>query len=121
MSRQHLGVAGVGLGAAGRVPVPIARRRHRVHRVELVAGRHQRGDEQSPVGLDADHHLDGIFDMCADQLVEPGDAIHPFGQPGLGQPAAFLVGHVHVVMGLGPIHSYKDHPVASRLSDQNLR
>jgi hypothetical protein len=71
--RQHLGVAGVGLGAAGRVPLAVPRCRHRVDRVELVAGRNQRGDEQTSVGLDADRLFGGVPDMRADQLMEPGD------------------------------------------------
>ena len=96
--------------------VPISRRRHRVDRVELIAGRHQRGDEQTPVGLDADHHLGWLLDKRADQLVEPGDAVHPFRQPGLAEPLADLVGHVHIVVGLSPVHSYENHPVASRSS-----
>ena len=103
------------------MPVPVARGRHRVHRVELVASRHQRGDEQAPVGLDADHHLGGVLDVRAHQLVEPGDAVHPLGQPGLAEPLAGLVGHVYVVVGLGPVHSYEDHLVASRSSDRHLR
>ncbi len=93
--------------------VPIARRRHRVDRVQLVAGRHQGGDEQTPVGLDADYHLGRILRVGADQLVEASNAVHPFRQPGLGQPPALPVCHVHVVMGLRPVHSYKDHPVAT--------
>ncbi len=48
---------GIGLRARGRVPVPVTRRRHRVHREHLIARRDQRGDEQAPVGLDPDHHL----------------------------------------------------------------
>lgn len=57
--------------------------------------------------------------MRADQLMEPGDAVDTFGQPDPAEPLALLVGHVHVVMGLGPIHSNKDHPVASHSSDQH--
>jgi hypothetical protein len=42
--------------------------------------------------------------------VEAGDALHPFGQPGLGQAAPFTVLHVHVVMGLGPVMAYEYLP-----------
>ena len=63
---QDLGVTGVGLRSRGRVAVPIARGRHRVHREHQIAGRDQRGDEQAPVGLDPDHHLAGLIDMAAD-------------------------------------------------------
>ena len=118
---EHLGVAGVGLGAARRMAVSIARRRHRVHRVELVAGGHQGADEKAPVRLDADHHFLGILDVSFDELVKAGDALHPFGQAGLGKSSALLVAHMHVVVGLSPIHSHKDHLLATfRSSDQLL-
>jgi hypothetical protein len=48
-----------------------------------------------------------------DQLVEPGNALDPFRQSGLDQSHTALVGHMYVVMGLGPVHSYKDHSVAT--------
>ncbi len=117
---EHLGVAGVGLGAARRVTVAIARRRHRVDRVELVAGGHQGADEEPPVRLDADHHRRWIIDVRANELVEAGDALYPLGQAGLGQSSALLVGHMHVVVGLSPVHSNKDHLSATSLSSEQL-
>ena len=82
---KHLRVAGVGLGAAGRMAVPIARRRHRVDGIGLVTGGHQSADEEPPVGLDADYDLLGILDVSADELVKASDPIHPFGQAAWGR------------------------------------
>jgi hypothetical protein len=57
--------------------------------------------------------------VCADEFVEAGDALCRLGQAGLGQPPALLVGHVHVVVGLRPVHANKDHLLATfRSSDQ---
>ena len=96
------------------MPVPIAGGRHRVHRKHLVAGGHQRGHEQAPVGLDPDHHLDGLFGVVAHHLVEPGDALHPFGQPATGQTLAVRILDEHIVVGFRPVHSNKDpHPRSS--------
>jgi hypothetical protein len=113
---QDLGVAGVGLCPAGRVTVSIPRCRQRVDRIELVAGGDEGGHEQAPVGLDPDHHLGRVIDMGADQVVEPGDAVHALRETGLGQPLAFLVDHMHVVMGLSPVHPDQDHPHPSSLN-----
>ena len=51
----------------------------------------------------------GLLDVAADQLVEAGDALHPLGQPATAKTFAVLVLHVHVVVGLSPVHPYKDH------------
>ena len=53
--------------------------------------RYQRGHEQAPVRLDPDHHLTRISGVRGDQVMEPGDARDPLGQPPAGQPAALLV------------------------------
>jgi hypothetical protein len=42
--------------------------------------------------------------------VEAAHALHALGQPGLAQAAPFLVLHVHVVMGLGPVMAYEHLP-----------
>jgi hypothetical protein len=47
---QHPRIGPVGLGPRDGVPLPIAARRQRVHREDLVAGRDQRPDQQPPVG-----------------------------------------------------------------------
>ena len=51
--------------------------------------------------------------MSTDQLMEPGNPLDPFRQSGLHQSHTVLVGQMDVVMGLGPVHSYKDHSVAT--------
>ena len=91
------------------MPVPVTRCRHRIHREHLVAGRHQRSDEQAPVGLDSDHHLLRFADMAADKVVEAGDALHSLRKAAAGEALSVLVLDMHVVMGLSPIHPYKDH------------
>jgi hypothetical protein len=48
-----------------------------------------------------------VLDQGRHQLVEASDALHPFGQVGLGQASPFLVLDVHVVMSLGPIVAYE--------------
>jgi hypothetical protein len=106
---QDLRVTGVGLGAAGGAAVPIARRRHRVHRVELVAGRDQGGDEQAPVGLDPDRHLARILRVSGGELVEPGNPVYALGEPPPAQPLAGLILDVHVMMSFRPVHANKDN------------
>ena len=39
--------------------------------------------------------------MMTDELMDAGDAFHPFGQPSSGQTPAALVLDLHVVVGLG--------------------
>jgi len=41
--------------------------------------------------------------VLTDQRVRPGDARDPLRQPGLAQPAAGLVLHLHIVVILGPV------------------
>jgi hypothetical protein len=82
--------------------------RHRVHREHLAARRHQRGGEQAPIGLDPDHHLAGLPRMPGGQLVEPGDALHTLGQTPAAQPCTLLILHVHVIVGLSPVHPDED-------------
>jgi hypothetical protein len=55
--RQHLGVAGIGLGSRDVVSLSVTRRRHWIDPVDLVVRRDQRGHDETPVLLDADHHL----------------------------------------------------------------
>ena len=77
---EHPSIAGVGLGARGRQPFPVARRRQRVHRDDLVAGGNQRPDEQAAVCLGRHHHLTGLLDVSGDELVEPADALDALRQ-----------------------------------------
>jgi hypothetical protein len=51
---QHVRVTGITLRFRCGVPLPIARRRHRVDREHLVPGRDQRRDPRTTVGLDTD-------------------------------------------------------------------
>ena len=108
--RQDLRIPGVRLRARHRVPVPVTRRGHRVHREYLVARRGQRVHKQAPVSLDPDHHLPRLTGMNGGQLVEPGDPLYPLGQPPAGQFPALLIGEIHVMMGLRPVHPGKDQP-----------
>jgi hypothetical protein len=41
--------------------------------------------------------------------MEPGDALHSLRKATATEAFAVLVLHVHVVVGLGPVHPYKDH------------
>ncbi|MDT7760904.1 MAG: hypothetical protein QOC63_324 [Mycobacterium sp.] len=47
----------------------------------LAASGAQRAHPQSAVGFDADHHLIGLLDVLADQLMQSPNAGQPFGQP----------------------------------------
>ena len=118
---QDLGVTGIGLRSRGRVPIPIPRGRHRIHREHQVPGRHQCGNEQAPVGLDSDHHLIRLDDVVADEVMEAGDALHAVGQPAPAKAFAVLVLHVHIVVGLSPVHSYENHLAPLSSTGTNTR
>jgi hypothetical protein len=62
------------------VTISVARGRHRVHREHLVAGGHERRDEQAPIGLDPYDNVTGIFYMSTHEPVEAGNALNPFGE-----------------------------------------
>ena len=87
---EHLGVTGIGLGARTAVAFPIAGHRLGVDRVHLIAGADQRRHPQPAIGFDPDHHLGGILDQLADQLVEAGDPGHPLRQTAAGQAPTLL-------------------------------
>ena len=57
--------------------------------------------------------------MAADQVMEAGDALHPLRQAAAAQPFAVLVLHVHVVVGLSPVHPNKDHLAPLRSTGTN--
>jgi hypothetical protein len=103
------------------VPIPIPRGRHRIHREHQVPRRHQGGDEQAPVGLDPDHHLIGLDDVVADQIVEAGDALYALGQPASTEAFAVLVLHVHIVVGLSPVHPYENYVAPLSSTGTNTR
>jgi hypothetical protein len=54
------------------VAVAVAADGQRVDRIDLVAGRDQRPDEQAAVGLGPHHHLDRISPMGGKQLMQRG-------------------------------------------------
>jgi hypothetical protein len=82
----------------------------RSYREHEVSGCDERGDEQSTIGLDPDDHLTWILDVGTDHVVEARDPVHAFGKSSTPKAFSVLIHHVHVVMGLGPVHSDKDHP-----------
>ena len=120
---EHPGVTGIGLRARGRVPLAVARRRHRVDRQHRVAGRDQRADEQAAVGLGGHDHLRWISDVGCDQLVEPADALQAIGQAAAAEPAAITVLDQHVMVGLRPVMTNKHTHLAppGSLSDPSPR
>ena len=102
------------------MPLPVARHLPRVDREHLVARREQRLDPRSPVGLDADHHLLGPVigaQVRGDQLVQPGDAHHPLGQPRPSQPPAGRILQLHVVVVFGPVVAHEQQPDLPSRSD----
>jgi hypothetical protein len=112
---EHLGIARIGLGSRGRVAIPIVRRRHRVDRIDLVAGRQQRIDDQATVDLDAHGYrffvIAGVLGHQRMKIAGPGHAV---GNPRFAKHLSALGHHAHVVMDLGPVHSYKEQHSSSR-------
>jgi hypothetical protein len=51
--------------------------------------------------------------MRSDEVVGARHALDALNDARFAQATAGLVGHVKVVMGLGPVDSYKDHQLAS--------
>jgi hypothetical protein len=80
---QHLGVTRIGLGARGRVPLPVAGGRHRDHRHHHIAGGDQRPHEQAPIGLCGNDHLGRIVGPRRHQVVKAGHALDSLRQTGL--------------------------------------
>ena len=95
------------------MPLPVTRHLPRVDRKHLVAHREQRLDPRSPVGLDADHHLLRPVigpQLRGDQLMQPGDAHHPLGQPRPTKPPAGRILQLDVVMVFRPVVSHEQQP-----------
>ena len=110
---EHLRVAGVGLRSRDGVALAIAGSRHRVDRVELIAGGDQRVHEQAAVGLDADHDRLVLAGVLGDELVQLGDPDHAVGDPTLCEHRPVACHHAAVVVVLGPAHSDKEHRSSS--------
>lgn len=116
---EHMRIPGVALGARGGVSIPIPRHRHRVDREDLVAGRDQRRDPRSTVGLDADLHprrgrrriqLGPVLrHEPSDQHVQRRDTARPFGHPPSRQPPPVLVDDLHVMVIFGPVVTDEQH------------
>jgi hypothetical protein len=84
----------------------VPRRRQRVDREHLIAGREQRLHPRAAVGLDPDHHLIrfGVDrQMLSQQRVQLPDPRDTLRQPATDQPAPGLVLDLHIVMGLSPV------------------
>src|SRR6266581_3136349 len=76
---QDPSIPWVGLRARGGMAVSIAARCQRIDRIDLVAGGHQRADEQPTVGFDANDHPRRIFSVFGDEGVQLAHSLDPFG------------------------------------------
>ena len=104
---EHVRVTAVALGAGYPVTFPVPRGLQRVHPVDRVPGRDQRGHPRTAVGLGPDHHLRilGVLaQLLPDQLMQPGHPGHPLRQPRAGQYLALLIHQLHVMMIPRPSH-----------------
>jgi hypothetical protein len=105
---QHERVAGVGFLARYRVPIAIARYRHRVDRIDFPSGGAQAGDQQATAGLDG--HRDGIISTVAgvgEQGDQGGEAGCVVADPPLSNQCSLTVDQGEVVVGLGPVDATK--------------
>jgi len=110
---EHVGVAGVALGARGGVPVPVAGRRHRVDRVDVVAGGSQGDHPWAAVGLDTNKNTVGALlgrevgpvrrGELGDHCVQLGCPLQPSRQSGFAQPPPALIFDLDVMVVLGPV------------------
>nr|WP_317551278.1 hypothetical protein [Rhodococcus aetherivorans] len=64
---ENMGIAGIGLGSGGAVPLSVPSCRHRVDRIHPVPAGEQRRDPHPTIGLDPDHDrtVGGVIDPCA--------------------------------------------------------
>jgi hypothetical protein len=114
---QHVCVGRVALGPGHREAFAVAGGLQRVDRVHRIPGGDQRLDPRTPVGFDPDRDLPasvsgGLAELRTDHGVQPGDARHAFGQPGLGQPVSGRVHQLDVVMVLGPVISHEQQRIS---------
>jgi hypothetical protein len=76
---QDLRIAAVGLGPRAAMPAAVAVDHLRVDRIHLVAGGHQRPDEQPAVGLDPDRHLRRVHTWAATSACSSATPARPSG------------------------------------------
>jgi len=107
--RKHLRIAPIRLGPGTAMPATVAADGMGVDRIDLVAGGHQRSDQQTPVGLDADHHLPWVLCMGGHQLMQLAHPNQAIRDPASCQNAAILVEQAQVMVGLAPVHPEKQH------------
>ena len=67
---KHLGVTGVGLRSRDGMAIPIARRRQRVDREDLVTGTKKCRDDEPSIDLDADNNRSFVLGMLGDEIVQ---------------------------------------------------
>jgi hypothetical protein len=106
---QHLGIPAVGLGSGAAMPAPVVADDLGVDRIHLVASRHQRPDQQAPVGLDPHRHLRRILGLRGHQGMELPNPSQPIGDPVGGQHLAGFVEQAQVMVALAPVHPNKQH------------
>ena len=98
---QHVRVTAVALGAGDAVTFPVPRGLQRIHPVDHIPGRDQRGHPRAAVGLSSDHHLriiGALAQLLPDQLMQPGHPGYPLRQPRAGQHPAPLIHQLHVMV-----------------------
>ena len=71
-----------------------------VDRIDLVAGGHQRPDQQPAVGLDPDRHLPGLVSTTGHQRMQLPHPRQTIRDPAGGQDAAVLVEQAQVMVAL---------------------
>src|SRR4051794_33518678 len=67
------------------------------------------------VGLDPNDHLIRINHEATNQLVQPRQPVDAMGHTTRRQLCAIDVTHVGIMVVLGPIHPYEDHPLPPAL------
>jgi hypothetical protein len=105
--RQHVRVTAVALGAGHAVTFPVPPGLQRIHPVDHIPGRDQRGHPRAAVDLSSGDHLriiGALAQLLPGQLVQPGHPGYPFRQPPAGQHPALLIHQLHVVMVPRPSH-----------------
>ena len=111
---QGVRVTGVALRTRHPASFPIPGHLQRVDRMHLIAGRDQGLHPRTPVGFDANHHLDRrvvLAQLLADQRVQAGDPADALLEFRRAQPPARLVLYLHVVVVLGPVVSHEQHVI----------
>src|SRR5664280_5630 len=97
--------------------VAIARCGHGINPVDLVVRRDQCGHDETPVLLDANHDLIRFVvdaKMLSHERVQLANSGERVADSSSSEDVAIAVQDAHVVVGLSPIHSNKDHSATSR-------